>query len=428
MFADDNDKLIANAKLTPEQRDKIAKAQDRDNSDIDFCDCNGKLMISYCWGNQVGKEFIAEAEYVGSTSEFLRAWFPDMGEWAGIDVTQPLSTFAGDRKRYGSVLSAEGATVTTSSADSAQQRNPQELLSGSCTRRFAFHTKPETNPWVQIDLGRPCAISGVLARNRTDARQERAEKLRLQVSVDGTEWHRIWEARSVEQCWEIPLLEQNITAQYMRLDSRPAMTTPFHLQHVEVWGALPKDELPPDGGGWGFSRITNDDAGLPRVLLIGDSIANGYHKRVAALLKAKANVDLYITPRIVSSPDVLKYLERALTHGPYRVIHFNESGLHAWPKDSVPEGKYGPLFADYVKALQEHSEQAKLIWATSTPVTINGKPGQLDAVVDATVTAHNEAVRKVVEEQKIPVDDLHALMMDKLNLARGPLSLDGGRK
>ena len=191
---------------------------------------------------------------------------------------------------------------------------------------------------------------------------------------------------------------------------------------VTTWAAPPKDsgQAKGPGPGWGFKRISNTDPKLPRILLVGDSIANGYHKRVAELLKGKANVDLYITPKNVASRDAAKDLEAVLVkYGPYRVIHFNESGLHAWQKDAVAEGKYGPLFAKYLKDLQEHAGQATLIWATSTPVTIKDKPGELDAEVDATVMAHNDAARKIIEEQKIAVDDLHALMMDKLKLARG---------
>jgi hypothetical protein len=173
------------------------------------------------------------------------------------------------------------------------------------------------------------------------------------------------------------------------------------------------------GGSWGFKRITNTHRKLPRVLLIGDSIANGYHRRVADALKGKANVDLFITPKHVGAPGLLDDLQRALSQGPYRVIHFNESGLHAWEKGRVPEGEYGPRFAEYVKTLKEHARGATLIWASSTPVTAKGKPGQLDAEVNATVVKHNEAARKVVKEQQIAVNDLYALMIDKLEMARG---------
>jgi len=42
-----------------------------------FCEFNGKIIINYCWGNQVGTEFIAEAEYAGAAAQFLSGWFPD---------------------------------------------------------------------------------------------------------------------------------------------------------------------------------------------------------------------------------------------------------------------------------------------------------------------------------------------------------------
>ena len=76
LFASPRDKFIANPRLTEEQRGKIDKAADRNNSDIDFCDYHGRLIINYSWGNQSGTEFLAEAEYAGTTAQFLQRWFP----------------------------------------------------------------------------------------------------------------------------------------------------------------------------------------------------------------------------------------------------------------------------------------------------------------------------------------------------------------
>lgn len=75
--ASPEDKQIANPKLTAEQRQHIAEAEDINNSDIDFCPYKGRLVISYSWGNQRGKEFLATAVYDGSLEEFLRSWFPN---------------------------------------------------------------------------------------------------------------------------------------------------------------------------------------------------------------------------------------------------------------------------------------------------------------------------------------------------------------
>ena len=70
------DKRIANPKLTAEQRERIAKAEDINNSDIDFCAYDGHLVINYSWGNQHGTEFLAEAEFPGTLAEFLEGWYP----------------------------------------------------------------------------------------------------------------------------------------------------------------------------------------------------------------------------------------------------------------------------------------------------------------------------------------------------------------
>lgn len=57
-------------------RQKIIAAEDCNNSDIDFCEFNGRLIINYSWGNQRGAEFLAEVYYNGTQAQFLRGWFP----------------------------------------------------------------------------------------------------------------------------------------------------------------------------------------------------------------------------------------------------------------------------------------------------------------------------------------------------------------
>jgi hypothetical protein len=71
----DSDRKIHNPKLTPEQRQRIATAHNLNNSDIDFCEYQGRLVINYSWGNQTGVEHLAEAVYEGTLAEFLRGWY-----------------------------------------------------------------------------------------------------------------------------------------------------------------------------------------------------------------------------------------------------------------------------------------------------------------------------------------------------------------
>ena len=75
--ASDADRQIRNPKLTPAQRQRIATAKNLNNSDMDFCEYQGRLVIFYSWGNQQGVEHLAEAVYEGSQADFLRGWFPE---------------------------------------------------------------------------------------------------------------------------------------------------------------------------------------------------------------------------------------------------------------------------------------------------------------------------------------------------------------
>ncbi|MCA9418779.1 MAG: hypothetical protein KC917_21065 [Candidatus Omnitrophica bacterium] len=72
----EEDKMIANPKLTAEERKHIAEAENINNSDVELCEWKGKTLISYSWGNQRGVEFLAEAQYNGPLREFLKGFFP----------------------------------------------------------------------------------------------------------------------------------------------------------------------------------------------------------------------------------------------------------------------------------------------------------------------------------------------------------------
>jgi hypothetical protein len=76
LAASPEDRIILNQKLTEADRQKVAKAEDSNNSDIDFCEYKGRLIINYSWGNQNGTEFLAEAAFDGSLAKFLTGWFP----------------------------------------------------------------------------------------------------------------------------------------------------------------------------------------------------------------------------------------------------------------------------------------------------------------------------------------------------------------
>lgn len=73
---DENDRKIhAQASFSAEQLQLIASAKNINFSDVDMCDCNGKLLISYSWGDQAGHEFLALAEADCSERDFLFSCF-----------------------------------------------------------------------------------------------------------------------------------------------------------------------------------------------------------------------------------------------------------------------------------------------------------------------------------------------------------------
>jgi len=79
----DEDKAIASPKLTEEERRRIGAAVNRNNSDVDLCEFQGRTIVNYSWGDQVGREFLAAAEYEGPLRDFLAGFFPTDSERAG---------------------------------------------------------------------------------------------------------------------------------------------------------------------------------------------------------------------------------------------------------------------------------------------------------------------------------------------------------
>ena len=75
--ASPEDRKPANPHLTAAERQRIATAKNINNSDLDFCEYRGRVIIVYSWGNQRGVEHLAEAVYEGSLGQFLRGWFPE---------------------------------------------------------------------------------------------------------------------------------------------------------------------------------------------------------------------------------------------------------------------------------------------------------------------------------------------------------------
>jgi hypothetical protein len=178
--------------------------------------------------------------------------------------------------------------------------------------------------------------------------------------------------------------------------------------------------LPPKGGNWSLKVATVTDASLPRVLLIGDSVTNAYLKPVREALAGKVNVDAWITPTSQADKSLGKTLAAILGWQKYAVVHFN-LGLHGWQPGRIPEGQYEPLTRQMVENLRADAPQARLIWATITPVTVKGEPEKLNPDIQPTIEEHNRMALEVMKAEGVEIDDLGGLMAKNLPLAAGDM-------
>ncbi|MDB6137346.1 MAG: lipolytic protein family [Verrucomicrobiaceae bacterium] len=156
-----------------------------------------------------------------------------------------------------------------------------------------------------------------------------------------------------------------------------------------------------------------DVPGLPRVLLIGDSISMGYTLPVREMLKGKANVHR-IPVNGGPTSRAVPYLARWLGDTKWDVIHFNW-GLHdiKWVGEAnapvevnAPGGHRQVSPEDYEKNLttmvaQLKTTGAKLIWCNTTPAP-EGSSGR----VAGDEVKYNEIAAKVMSAAGIPTDDL----------------------
>lgn len=73
--SDDDRRHYPTAKFTDAEKHRLATAVDINNSDVDFCQFDGEVLITYSWGNQLGIEHLALAKYPASLTQFLQAPF-----------------------------------------------------------------------------------------------------------------------------------------------------------------------------------------------------------------------------------------------------------------------------------------------------------------------------------------------------------------
>ncbi len=160
-----------------------------------------------------------------------------------------------------------------------------------------------------------------------------------------------------------------------------------------------KVEHPRENTEWITSYAYNaNDTKLPRVLLIGDSICNGYNKEVCNELAGTASVTFFATSKCVCDKSYLRSLAFFLDEADYAVVHFN-NGLHSLSSDRQD---WETCLRASVKLIKAKGKGAKIFWASSTPLK--------DPALTAKAKELNAIAARVMAEEGIPTDDLFALM------------------
>lgn len=161
----------------------------------------------------------------------------------------------------------------------------------------------------------------------------------------------------------------------------------------------------------------NDVEGLPRVLLIGDSISIGYTLPVRELLKDTANLHR-IPENGGNSRKGVSKLDAWLGEGKWDVIHFN-FGLHDIVrrdgKTAISAEEYERNLRKIISRLQQTG--ATLIWCSTTPVPNARLKRERH---DSDVAAYNAIALKVMEENGIQVNDLYAFALPQLETIQNP--------
>jgi len=145
---------------------------------------------------------------------------------------------------------------------------------------------------------------------------------------------------------------------------------------------------------WSIHYAYDTMAALPRVLLIGDSICNGYQPFVRDRLMGKLSVSFWASSKCVTDPDYFRELEFMLDYMPYDVVCFN-NGLHSLTTDRA---EWEAAYKNALAFIRRKCPGAKLFITLCTPLK------------DPALTAVSGELNAFARAQGYPVIDLFTPM------------------
>lgn len=161
-------------------------------------------------------------------------------------------------------------------------------------------------------------------------------------------------------------------------------------------------------------------AGLPKVVLVGDSIRLGYQSGVVTKLAGRAVV-IGSQSNGGDSNNVLKNLGAWIVKEQPQVVHLN-CGIHdtkqfkATGQFQVPPEKYEANLREIVTRIRTETK-ATVLFALITPIlterAAKTRAERDYALSGEAVGQYNAIARRVMNELNVPVDDLHSVFDDQ---------------
>ena len=177
--------------------------------------------------------------------------------------------------------------------------------------------------------------------------------------------------------------------------------------------------------------------GLPKVLIIGDSISIGYTPFVKEIMKDRADVSRPMKSdgkpeNCEGTTKGVANIDRWIGDTKWDVIHFN-FGLHDLKHVDKVTGKNSNNVEDphqaelkqYKRNLKKITDKllatnAKLVFATTTPYP-EGTTKPLRDFGDE--TQYNNVALKIMKKKGIVVNDLHTLMLPRMQELQRPVNV-----
>lgn len=147
---------------------------------------------------------------------------------------------------------------------------------------------------------------------------------------------------------------------------------------------------------------------LPHILFIGDSITRGYFSIVEDSLQGQAYCARLATSKGLGNPLLLKEIELVLKHYQFNIIHFN-NGLHQF---EYSDEQYAMDFSKCYRLIRKHAGDAKLIWASTTPMRNKEHPDQIHPKTER-ILRRNALARAFFESHHVPINDLFSVVVDR---------------